>query len=174
MPSSAMTTNTRRGQRSAAGRDEDGVVNERFVTTNAVLLEKARVALRYLNRLMEVLQGERSGVIPTVDGLGDILSEPIVRRVTVVTDGHVMVSRLFPGGEDIVHHVTVHAGLRIVREVREALGVAEGEEPEPEQQPREDGDDEGRESWAERHETKAKVRSEARHSPWSPPSIEAA
>lgn len=123
-------------------RDEDRVVDEALVTANAVVLEQPGVPLRDLNRLVEVPHRECPRMIPPVDGLGQVFADEIRRRMALIANGDVVVSRLLPRVIDIVHDVAVHARSRIVRHVGEAAGVAEGEEPEAEHQSREDGEDE--------------------------------
>ena len=59
----------------------------------------------------------------TVARFGRILSHKVWRRVTVVADGDVAVAGLHPSPILLLHHMTISACLRIVGEVRIALGV---------------------------------------------------
>ena len=69
-------------------------------------------------------------------------ARPCVRQVALDAGRGVPVAALQPGVVLLVHDVAVHAGARVGREVREALGVDEGERADSDRDADEDGEQE--------------------------------
>jgi hypothetical protein len=64
-----------------------------------------------------------------------VLTEDVMRRVTVVAHGNGAMARLQPGAVLLLHDMAVGARLRIVGEIRGAACVDERETADPERQP---------------------------------------
>src|SRR5262249_7367461 len=127
----------------------DGV-DEVSVTAEAIGLSDSPIVRSDLDRLLEVLEGEGHGVTEAVIGLGEPLGQPSRGQVTLDAGGGVPVPALEPGVVLLVHDVTVHAGARVGRQIREALGVSEGEGAHAGEHPDEAGKDQ-RQSRAAHH-----------------------
>src|SRR5262245_12588280 len=120
--------------RSSARADE--VVHELAVAREAARLEDRGVPRRDPDRLGEVLERERLGVVPAVARLGEILADEVVREVSVDAGRDAVVARLLPGLVVRLHDVAVRAGRRVRAQVGSALGVAQRREAEARDQRR--------------------------------------
>src|SRR5499427_9319606 len=127
----------------------DGV-DEVSVTAEAIGLSDSPVVRSDLYRLLEVLEGEGHGVTEAVIGLGQPLGQPSRGQVTLDAGGGVPVPALEPGVVLLVHDVTVHARAWVGRQIREALGVSEGEHAHAGEHPDKAGEDQ-RQSRAGHH-----------------------
>src|SRR5262245_3889665 len=139
------------------GLDEGGMA------AHAVLAHDHAIAPRDLDRLLEVLKGERHGVPESVVRFRDPLGQSLRGQMALDTGGGVPVPTLQPSIVLLVHHVTVHARSRIGREIRKSLGVHEREAAEARRNPEETGeDDEKTGSWRHVRATGSRLRHCAR------------
>src|SRR5262249_26988471 len=111
------------------GAPVNDLMNDVGVALDAVLLHVSGAPRFDADRLREVLQCEPLRVPEAVLRLCQVLASKIVWDVAVVADGDGMVARLLPAVVMLAHDVAVDARLRVVAEVREALGVAEQVRP---------------------------------------------
>ena len=77
-------------------------------------------------RVGEITGRERERVPESVRRLRRILRDEALRRVAVIADRDLAVTRLEPCGVMLLHDVAVGTGRRIIRQVRRALRVDEG------------------------------------------------
>ena len=105
------------------------------VTMQAGSLRDPAIPRLDLNRLVEVSHREGPRMKEPIIGLGDPFPDRIVREVAIVADGHMPVARLLPRIEMSLHHVTIHAGLRVVTQVARPFSIAERERPHASEQP---------------------------------------
>ena len=103
------------------------VMDKVLMTMQARVLSDFPVARFDPQRIGVVVECERQRMEESVVGLGYPFADRIVRQVAIVTDGDLMMARLFPGVVRLLHHMAVDAGLRIVTEVAGPFAVAEGE-----------------------------------------------
>jgi len=115
--------------------------DEAFVTANAVTLYDSTIARGDLDRLLEVLEGERHRVPEAVVRLRDPLGQAVRGQMTLDTGGGVPVPALQPRVVLLVHDVAVHTRPRIGRQVRKAPGVHEREAAETRGNADETGED---------------------------------
>src|SRR5262245_42815254 len=106
-------------------------VDESLVAPHAVPLDDRPVGGGDLDRLLEVLEREGRGVPEAVVGLGDPLAEARRGEMALHARRGVAVAALEPAVVLVVHDVAVHARPRIGGQVREPLGVHEGEGADP-------------------------------------------
>src|SRR5215470_7371104 len=111
-------------------------LDEVAVAAQAVLLRERPIVRGDLDRLFEVLEREGHGVPEAVVRLGHPLGQARGGQMALDAGRRVPVSALEPCAVLIVHDVAVHARARVRREIRETLGIAEGEGPHPGQQPK--------------------------------------
>src|SRR5262245_38647241 len=116
-------------------------LHERLVTPHAVLADHLEIARGDLDRLLEVLQCEGRRVPEAVLGLGHPLAEARVGQVALHARRRVPVAALEPAVVLLVHHVAVHAGLRVGGEIGKALGVDEREGPDAGRDPEQAGEE---------------------------------
>src|SRR5262245_27290710 len=90
-------------------------------------LKNVRILRGDADRFRKVLQGERKRVMPAILGLGDVLADEPVRQMTVHASCRGVMARRPPRVELRPHDVTVDARGRVTAQVRESLGVPEGE-----------------------------------------------
>src|SRR5215831_12653416 len=102
-------------------------IDEGVVAPHAIHANDVAVVRGDLDRLLEVLQGERGGVAEAVVGLRHPLGEARVGQMALDARRGVPVAALEPAVVLVVHDVTVHARARVGREVREAVRVDERE-----------------------------------------------
>ena len=102
-----------------------------LMTGDAVALEHGRILGADHDGFMEILQRETFGMPVAVFRFGDVLADQIVRRVAVVTRCDGVVRRFQPAVELLPHDVTVYAGARITRKIRETFCVVEGVRAKP-------------------------------------------
>src|SRR5262245_35870883 len=105
----------------------DDRVDQGFVAPHAIHADQVTVFRRDLDRLLEVLQREGSRVTEAVLGLRDPLHDARMRQVALDAGRRVAMAALEPPVVLLVHDVAVHARAWVGREIREALGVDEGE-----------------------------------------------
>ena len=115
------------------------LADERFVATNAVVLDDRQAAFLDADRLVEILEGESPGMAKAVLGLGEVFANKIVRHMAVVAGGNRVMRTLAPTVELVTHDVAVHAGLGIVREVARPLGIVEREASQAQENPKAGG-----------------------------------
>lgn len=101
------------------------VVNKILMTIDARALSHSSVARFYLNRVIVSAHRERQRVKETVVGFGDPLADRVVRQMTIVANCDMVVTALLPRIQMVLHHVTIHASLRIVAQVTGSLAVPE-------------------------------------------------
>src|SRR5215510_4730010 len=106
-------------------------MDEVRMAPHTVGLDESSITRGDLDGLLEVLQGEGSGVAKAVVRLGDPLGEACVGQVALDASGHMPVPALEPRVVLRVHDVAVGARARVGGEVGEALGVDEGERTDP-------------------------------------------
>ena len=124
-----------------ASRTVGGLIDEVAMAVEAGRLGDLTIVLADLDILRIVLKGELQRVPEAVVRLVDVLVDDIVvRRVTGVAGGHIMVAAPLPGLVLFLHGVAVRAGGRIIAEVAGDARVLEGEDAYPQEdahQPRE-------------------------------------
>src|SRR5215813_7933097 len=106
-------------------------IDEALVTAHAVHANDVAVVRSDLDRLLEVLQSEGSGVAKAVVCLGHPLREARVRQMALDARRGVPVPALEPAVVLVVHDVAVHARARVGGQVREAVRVDERERADP-------------------------------------------
>lgn len=98
---------------------------------DAVVLRHTGIEGADADRIGEVAGGEGDAMVPAVDAFDDVFGREGVRRVAVVTGGHIFMAGVVPGVELCAHDVTVFARRRVVGEIGEPLAVIEGEKTQP-------------------------------------------
>lgn len=116
-------------------------VDEIFVARNASALRDSFVAWFDLDGILEIAECEGERVEESVIGLGHPFADRVVRQVTVVADGDVVMTAFLPGIHVVLHHMAVHARLRVVAQVAGAFAVAECEGANAGEQAEENGED---------------------------------
>src|SRR5262245_47891236 len=116
-------------------------IDEGLVTAHAVHANDVAVVRGDLDRLLEVLQGEGSGVAEAVVGLGQPLRDARVRQMTLDARRGVPVAALEPAIVLVVHDVAVHARARVGGEIGEAVRVDERERADAGRDPQQAGED---------------------------------
>src|SRR5262245_58855609 len=101
--------------------------DDRLVAVQTCRLKNCRVLRGDADRFRKVLQGEGKRVMPAVLGLGDVLANELMRQMTVDAPGRGVMARRPPRVELRSHDVTVDASGRVAAQIRETLGVPEGE-----------------------------------------------
>ena len=76
----------------------------------------------------------------TVVSLRDPLSDGVMRQVTVVANGNVVMTALLPRIHVVLHDVTVDAGLGIIAEVAGPFSVPESERADTREQSKRHGE----------------------------------
>lgn len=102
-------------------------VDEVLVTRNASALSHPAIAWFDLNRVLESPRGECQGVKETVVRFGDPFADKVMWQVAVIANRDVVMTTLLPRIHVILHHMTIHAGLRVVAQIAGTLAVAERE-----------------------------------------------
>ena len=97
---------------------------------NTGSLSDTPIPLLDLDRLVKILQCERQRVIEAVVRFGKQRAQMIVRKMAVVADRHMAMSRVLPRVIVALHHVTIRARCRLAAEVTPALAIAESEHPD--------------------------------------------
>lgn len=104
------------------------VIDEILVAVEAGLLHHPAVAWLDLNRILVVARCESERMEEAVVGLREVLSNEVVRCVTVVTDRHGVMARLLPRVVIRLHDMAVGTRCGIIAEVSVAFAVAKGKE----------------------------------------------
>ena len=84
---------------------------------DAVFLQIDKVLMRDPYRFFEILERKSLGMVPAVLCFRDIFDRKLMRDVSIVAAGDLVMARLDPRVVMIRHHVAVHAGLRIIAEI---------------------------------------------------------
>jgi hypothetical protein len=95
------------------------------MTTQAVVFHNGSVLRTDSDGFFEILQRERAGMMKSILRLGHVFAEKIMRRVTVVADGHSVMRSLDPSVIVTLHHMTIGTHSRIVGDVRQTMGIEE-------------------------------------------------
>src|SRR5262249_1048401 len=103
------------------------LANEVAVTVETRGLQRRSVARLDVDRLLEILERERSAVVVAVQPLREVLPEEVVWHMAIVAGRHRVMRALLPALVLRVHDVTVRAGGRVVAQIGERLRVADGE-----------------------------------------------
>ncbi|WP_347358603.1 hypothetical protein [Bdellovibrio sp.] len=85
-----------------------------LMTGEAGIFHHLQAVLLDQDRLMEVLQCECGRVSPAIQGFNGVLSDNVVRQMTVIAFSNVMVSRFLLGIQIVLHDVTIDAGLWVI------------------------------------------------------------
>lgn len=85
-----------------------------LVTTKTRVFHNIQTVFFNNDGIFEVLQSERRGMTEAVQGLDGIFAHDVVRKMTVIAFGHMMVRGLLPGIEIVLHDVAVDAGAGVV------------------------------------------------------------
>ncbi len=86
-------------------------------------------------RIWVVVKGKCQRVKEAIVGLGNPLSDRIMRKMAVVTDSDIVMARLLPGVVGLLHHVTVDTALGIVAEITGPFAVPERERTQAKHDP---------------------------------------
>lgn len=97
------------------------------MATNAGRLRHPFITGLDFDRVMIILQRERQRMKKTVVGFRHPFANVVMRQMTVIANGHMMVTALLPGIHMLLHDVAVHTRLRIVAQIAGALAVSECE-----------------------------------------------
>jgi hypothetical protein len=103
------------------------LMDEIRMAAQASILSDPAVSRFDLNRLVEVLQGKSQRVEESIVGLGYPLACKMVREMTIVTDGDMMVTGIQPRVVVILHDVTIGTCQWIVAQIAAALTVTKSE-----------------------------------------------
>ena len=101
-------------------------VNRILMAFHTVALKNPVILSLNHDWLMKILHRKALGVVPAVFGLGEVLSNEVVRKMTIDTPGNVMMAGFLPGVILRIHNMTVRTGSWIRAEVGQPFGVAEG------------------------------------------------
>jgi hypothetical protein len=101
----------------------EDLADQTAMTLDAVVTENLAIARPDANGFVEILQRESFGVPKSVLGFGQIFSEEIMGRVTVVARCNGMMAGLLPAFILVAHDMAVDAGFRVIAEVRAAFRV---------------------------------------------------
>lgn len=96
-------------------------MRHRGVAVPARALRDLPVPIVDADRILKPSRRERDRVVPAVERLRVVLPDDVVRSMAIVANGDRMVSGLRPCAEVVVHHVAVHASLRVIGQVRSPL-----------------------------------------------------
>lgn len=113
-------------------------VHEVFVTADARVLSDRAIAVFNLDRIWVVAHGKRQRVEEAVVGLGDPLANSVMRKMTVVANGNVVMTTVLPCLNMFLHNVTVRTRLRIVAEIASTISIAKSECANASEQPQGD------------------------------------
>lgn len=100
-------------------------MHEIFVAIDASALRHSLIPRFDLNRIRETAHRECERMKEAVVSFRYPLADRIVRQMTVVAYGDMVVTALLPRIHMALHHVTVDTRLRIVAEVTGSLTIAE-------------------------------------------------
>lgn len=101
------------------------VVNKIFVAIDACALRYSPISGLDLNWIVVTAHREGERMKESIVSFRQPLADCIVRQVTVVAYGDMMVTALLPRIHMALHHVTVNARLRVVAEVTGTFAIAE-------------------------------------------------
>jgi len=87
-----------------------------------------------LNRIVVVAKREGERMKKAVVRFRHVFADEIVRQVTVVADGHMMMTAMLPGVVIFLHHVAVRTALGIVAEIAGPFAIAKRERANSSQQ----------------------------------------
>lgn len=107
------------------------LMDEIRMAVHACRLGHAPVTGLDLNGVVIVFQRKGQRVKEAVVGFHEPLGDRVVRQVTIVADGNVLMAGMLPRVVMALHHVAVRATLGIVAQVTCALAVAERERSKP-------------------------------------------
>ena len=127
----------------SAARAGIDVVDDVLMTFAAGIFRHAPAAFLDLDRVVKIAGGEGERMKEAVLGLREVFGHEAGRRVAIVAGGDRAMARLHPGIEMVLHDVAVGAGLRVVREIRPAVGVDEGVATDSCRQPKQHADRDG-------------------------------
>ena len=94
------------------------------MAVNACALSDSFIPRLDLNGIVIILKSKCNGVKEPVVALRHPLPHEIMRQVTIVTLGNVMMTTFLPTVEVILHHVTVDTSGWVVAEVACAFSIA--------------------------------------------------
>src|SRR5262245_41357748 len=125
MPVTAASMAADTNGRLAAARRDVHLLDEVLVAATARGFRDLEIHRGDANRLREASGREHERVAESIPRLDPVLGKDLMRGVTVVAHGDGTMAGLHPARELLLHHVTVLARLRIVREIRSAARVEE-------------------------------------------------
>src|ERR1043166_2080926 len=100
--------------------------DELLVTANAIVIENLRVGRSDLDGFVEVLERESLGVTIAVIRLANPLGEPALGNVAVVAGRVIVMTGCLPAVVLIAHDVAIHARLRVIAHVGQAVSKMKG------------------------------------------------
>lgn len=110
------------------------------------LLRHSAISRLDLDRFVVIFERKGQRMKESIVGLRHPFADRVVRKVTVVADRNVLMTRLLPRIEVVLHHVTVGARPRIVAQVAGSLAVPKGERPQTAEQAQQYGNENGNEA----------------------------
>jgi hypothetical protein len=110
--------------------DREHLVDDVLMAVKARLLGHAAIPRFDLDRLVEILQREGQRMKKTVVPFGEPLPNRVMRKMAVIANGNVTVSRMLPRIVVALHHMTIGTTGWIVAQVAPAFTIAESERPD--------------------------------------------
>jgi hypothetical protein len=96
------------------------------MAVHTIMLEGIEISRTNTNRFAKILEGKGLGMVPAVVEFDEVFLRQGMRHVAIIAGSGHAVARLGPGIIVLPHDVTVHAGLGLIAEVREPLGILKG------------------------------------------------
>lgn len=112
MTNVAMTMHTRLHIATIGARQQR--MHEVCVTVDAGSLGDSLVTWFDLDRVFKFARRERQRMKEPVVRLGDPFTKEVMGQMTIVANGHMVMAALLPGIHVALHHVTVHARIRMI------------------------------------------------------------
>ena len=110
-----------------------GICDLSLMAADAIILDDLDRWLPGTDYLRFRSQGEDGGMIKSVFGLEEILVGDIVmRHMAVIAVGNLTMGAMCPSEVLRCHQVTVHTGLRIIRQIRGRIGKIQKKNSQPE------------------------------------------
>ena len=109
-------------------------MDEVFMAIEAGVLGDFTIPRLDLNRIVVIAKREGERMEKAVVRFRHVFAYEIVRQVTVVADGHMMMAAMLPGVVVFLHHVAVRTALGIVAEIAGPFAVAKRERANSRQQ----------------------------------------
>lgn len=114
------------------------LMHQPSMTINTGALGNTSIARLDLDWFVKVFQREGKRMKKAVIGLGHPFTNWIVRKVTIVADGHVSMAGFLPRIKMPLHHMAIGASRGIITEIAGPLPIAKGKNPHARQNAKHD------------------------------------